>query len=198
MAAPEPVRGPAFDVHLDALLDVSVRLVNGLTGSWSRGRPHQPPEGPDRVAVVADALAGDARRRPEVSAEEAVQLSDTAELLRQVFDLVTHGDVDGAAAVVNALMVDTGARPELIPLGDGTWDLHFRGKDHSLSVGWAAGCATALAVALGSELGGRVGRCDAVRCDQVFVDQSRNRVRRFCSLACQNRMKSAAFRNRGA
>jgi predicted RNA-binding Zn ribbon-like protein len=33
-------------------------------------------------------------------------------------------------------------------------------------------------------------------CDRVFVDVSRNGTKRFCSTACQNRPKAAAFRAR--
>ncbi|WP_456236959.1 CGNR zinc finger domain-containing protein [Actinomadura physcomitrii] len=32
--------------------------------------------------------------------------------------------------------------------------------------------------------------------DRVYVDTSRNGKRRFCSTACQNRVKTAAFRAR--
>ncbi len=49
---------------------------------------------------------------------------------------------------------------------------------------------------LGSELHGRLGVCTAARCDRVYVDLSRNGTRRFCSTACQNRNKAAAFRAR--
>ena len=193
---PVRVSGPAFDVHVDALIDVSVRLVNGLTGSWSRGRPHLSPEGAERVAVVTEALAGADRRRPKVTPGDAKLLSHTAGLLRRVFDLVTNGDLGDAAAAVNDLMAETGVRPELVPQFEGGWGLHFRGKNDTLAVGWSAGCAAGLAIAIGSDLGGRLGTCEATRCDQVFVDNSRNKVRRFCSLACQNRMKSASFRSR--
>ena len=57
-------------------------------------------------------------------------------------------------------------------------------------------CATALAVVLGTEHGGRLGVCTAPRCDRVYVDTSRNATRRFCSASCQNRVKTAAFRAR--
>jgi predicted RNA-binding Zn ribbon-like protein len=40
----------------------------------------------------------------------------------------------------------------------------------------------------------RLGVCAAPRCDRVYVDTSRNATRRFCSTACQNRVKAAAFR----
>jgi len=188
--------GPAFDVHLDTLLDVSVRLVNGLTGSWSRGQPHLPPGDGARADLVALALAGEDRRRPDVTPKEAILLSHTADLMRRVFDLVTQGKLDDAASVINDLIVSTGAHPYLVPRSDGGWGLHFHGKNDSLAVGWAAGCASGLAMAVGSKLCGRLGVCEAVRCDQVFVDYSRNRARRFCSLSCQNRMKASAFRSR--
>ena len=65
-----------------------------------------------------------------------------------------------------------------------------------MAVGWAAGCATGLAVVLGSEFHDRLGVCTAPRCDRVYVDTSRNGTRRYCSTACQNRVKAAAFRAR--
>jgi predicted RNA-binding Zn ribbon-like protein len=49
---------------------------------------------------------------------------------------------------------------------------------------------------LGSEFHDRFGVCTAPRCDRVYVDVSRNGARRFCSTACQNRVKTAAFRAR--
>ena len=106
-------------------------------------------------------------------------------------------DARGAVRRLNALMRETGARPQLdrLPGGDG-WHVHFHGPDDSLATGWAAGCATGLALALGSDLAGRLGVCAAPRCDRVYVDTSRNASRRFCSTACQNRVKAAAFRAR--
>jgi len=49
---------------------------------------------------------------------------------------------------------------------------------------------------LGGEYWDRLGVCTAPRCDRVYVDTSRNGSKRFCSTACQNRVKSAAFRER--
>nr|WP_281353576.1 CGNR zinc finger domain-containing protein [Phytoactinopolyspora mesophila] len=56
--------------------------------------------------------------------------------------------------------------------------------------------ATGLAVVLGNPVFDRLGICTAPMCDRVFVDTSRNGARRFCSTACQNRVKAAAFRAR--
>ncbi|MCY0931275.1 CGNR zinc finger domain-containing protein [Streptomyces sp. H27-H1] len=65
-------------------------------------------------------------------------------------------------------------------------------------MGWSAGCATALALAIGSNLTGRLGVCTAPHCDRVYIDNSRNAVRHFCSTACRSRVKGAIFRARRA
>jgi predicted RNA-binding Zn ribbon-like protein len=106
--------------------------------------------------------------------------------------------VDDAAGQVNALLIRTGARPELERHDGEPWHLHFHAADGSLPNGWAAGCGTGLAVVLGGELSDRLGVCTAPRCDRVYVDTSRNGTRRYCSTSCQNRVKTAAFRARSA
>ncbi|MEU5002253.1 CGNR zinc finger domain-containing protein [Streptomyces sp. NPDC021622] len=68
----------------------------------------------------------------------------------------------------------------------------------TLAVGWSAGCVTALALAIGSDLAGRLGVCQAPKCDRVYVDASRNAARQFSSTTCQSRVKSAAHRARRA
>jgi predicted RNA-binding Zn ribbon-like protein len=116
--------------------------------------------------------------------------------MRVVFESAHAGDTDRAATEVNALLLDTNARPQLDRTGTLGWNLHFHGADDSLSNGWAAGCAAGLALALGSDLAGRLGVCAAPACDRVFVDASRNSKRRFCSPQCQSRVKAAAHRAR--
>ncbi len=116
--------------------------------------------------------------------------------LRGVFEAVSAGAVDDAAGRLNALLLRTGARPELERHDGQPWHLHFHAADKSLPSGWAAGCATGLAVVLGSEECDRLGVCTAPRCDRVYVDTSRNGARRYCSTSCQNRVKTAAFRAR--
>jgi predicted RNA-binding Zn ribbon-like protein len=74
--------------------------------------------------------------------------------------------------------------------------LHFHGSGGSTAGDWAASCATGLAIVLGSEFPDRLGVCTASRYDRVYVDVSGNGTRRFCSTACQNRVKTAAFRAR--
>ena len=183
-----------LDSHVLAVLTVTVRLVNTLTPGSAGGRPVEPPAGPALAAAVAEALGGDPR--PRVAAEDAALLADLAARARAVFDAVDAGDVDAAATGVNALLVRTGARPQLDHTPGEGWDLHFHGPDDTVGRGWAAGCAAGLALALGSDLAGRLGVCEAPACDRVYVDTSRNGGRRFCSARCQSRVKAAAHRAR--
>jgi predicted RNA-binding Zn ribbon-like protein len=116
--------------------------------------------------------------------------------MRGVFEAMEDGRVDDAAEAVNLLLRETGARPQLDRVPGEPWQVHFHGANDTYGVGWTAGCATALALAVGSELAGRLGVCRAPHCDRVYVDASRNSVRQFCSAPCQSRVKAAAFRAR--
>ncbi|WP_343061535.1 CGNR zinc finger domain-containing protein [Nocardioides luti] len=179
------------------LVEVAARLVNHLTSGWSAGQEVAAPQGAARVTGTAEALGGDGRRTPRVSPAEADALAGHAASFRAVFEAVHEDDVASAVVLLNTALAATGARPQLDPLPEGGgWHVHFHGSDDSLAVGWAAGCTAGLALAVGSDLAGRLGVCGAERCDRVFVDLSRNAGRRFCSTACQNRTKTAAYRAR--
>jgi len=181
-----------FNSHTDTVVQVAVGLVNLLTPGTRRGRAYEPPEDQERTTAVAGVLSSDGRRRTP-SWEEAASLSFVAAELRAIF---AADSADEAARLVNAMLERTGARPALERHDGEPWHLHFHAADNTLVNGWAAGCATGLAVVLGSELYDRLGVCTAPRCDRVYVDISRNGTRRYCSTSCQNRVKTAAFRAR--
>jgi predicted RNA-binding Zn ribbon-like protein len=183
---------------MDAVVTVAVELVNALTPGYARGRPYAPPDGGQLPAVVTAALRAGLDDTRDVTPDEAAEFGMIAGALRDVFGSAAADQLDEAAAAVNALLAFTGARPHLDRHDGEPWHLHFHGADDSLVTGWAAGCATGLAVVLGSDLHGRLGVCTADNCDRVYVDTSRNGTRRFCSSTCQNRVKAAAFRARQA
>jgi predicted RNA-binding Zn ribbon-like protein len=185
-----------FDSHVLTLVDVAARLVNGLTPGTNGGQEVTAPRGAGRVEAVADALGGHGRRTPNVTPRQAQVLARYAVRMRLVFEAAEAGDLVEAARVLNALLVATGARPQLDPLARGGYHVHFHGSTDGLATGWGAGCATGLALAIGTDLAGRLGVCEADRCDRVYVDTSKNGTRRFCSTTCQNRTKAAAFRRR--
>lgn len=184
-----------FDSHVLHLLETTVRLVNAVTPGARGGRLVAAPTGPALVAAVTEALAGGPGGSP-VRRTDAASLTQVAGRAREVVEAVAAEDLDRAADVVNALLVESEARPQLDRAAAGGWALHFHGPDVSVARGWAAGIAAGLAVAVGSDLGGRLGVCDALGCDRIYLDVSRNSARRFCSTRCQSRTKAAAHRNR--
>ena len=187
-----------FNSHTDTVVGMAVALVNLLTPGEDRSRPYEPPAGTERAAAL-NALFKSADSRSQVTPAEAEAFVRVAADLRPVFTSVAGGDIDSAAHRVNDLLAATGAHPALDRHDGEPWHIHFHSADEtSLAKGWAAGCASGLAIVLGGELHDRLGVCTAPRCDRVYVDTSRNGSRRFCSTACQNRVKAAAFRERHA
>lgn len=186
-----------FDSHVATLLATAVALVNVLTDGEQRGRPYAAPQSPDLARPVAELLPGRSPDTAPVAEHEAALLARTARTMRRVFEAVDEDRIGDAAGELNALLRETGARPQLDQVPGEPWQLHFHGSDDSIAIGWSAGCATALTLAVGSDLG-RLGVCAAPRCDRVYVDNSRNAARQFCSAACQSRVKAAAFRERRA
>ncbi|GAA0389406.1 hypothetical protein Acor_60130 [Acrocarpospora corrugata] len=179
-----------FNSHSDMIVAHAVAVVNALTPGERRGRPYQIPA--DRRTAVAEAVP----LRREITDAEAAELAGYALDLRAVFEAVAKGDLDHAAGTLNRLLTDTRARPHLSRHDGEPWHVHFHGADGTFGADYAASCATGLAIVLGSDLHDRLGVCTADRCDRVYVDVSRNGTRRFCSTACQNRVKTAAFRAR--
>ncbi|MFF0747187.1 CGNR zinc finger domain-containing protein [Streptomyces sp. NPDC004111] len=183
-----------FDSHVTVRLEDAASLVNALTSGAARGKPYPAPTGAQLPEAIAAALPY--LRERMIDADQAGYLVRTAQQLRLAFEAASAGHLDDAAATVNALLLATGARPHLRRDPDEPWRLHFHGADDSLAVSTSASCATGLALALGSDMSDRLGVCQAARCDRVYVDTSRNAARHFCSTACQNRTKAAAFRAR--
>ena len=108
--------------------------------------------------------------------------------------------VDGAAPeAVHRLLRDY---PPEMHLSDhdglGGWHIHF-GRNGTPARRWVGQLIAAkLALIAAGDPAVTPGRCAAVGCANYFVDQSRNRTRRFCSNACASRTTVAAHRARTA
>lgn len=181
-----------FNSHQDGVVRVAVDLVNATTPGHRRGRPFAEPRGADLVAAMQGVLPEAAG----LSQALADKLLGHVRRLRTVFEAVDRDDVDAAAGEVNALLDQLRPSPFLEKHDGEPWHVHFHSRDDDFADGWAGPFATALATVLGSEYADRLGVCSAPECDRVYVDVSRNGTRRFCSTACQNRVKAAAHRAR--
>jgi predicted RNA-binding Zn ribbon-like protein len=186
-----------FDSHTSGVVAATVAAVNVVTAGDARGKPYLPPTGADLADQLTHALGpGELRGRRRPSDMQVAELGAYLDDLRVVFELRTAGDLDGACHRVNDLLSLTGAIPVLSRHDGERWHLHFHAQDAPWAVGWAGAMATSLAIVLGGPSHDRLGVCSAPACDRVYVDISRNGTRRFCSTACQNRVKAAAFRER--
>ena len=183
-----------FDSYIDAGVLAAVGLVNGLTPGTAGGRPFAPN---DPVTAIRCVLAVDPPSLALLDDGDAQDFIDLAHHLRGVFECVDQRDLATAADVLNRLLAAHPANPHLA-LENGRWRLHHHPLDAALAPMWTSICAEGLARMIGADCVHRLGICNAVACDRVFVDTSKNASRRYCSISCQNRMKTAAFRQRHA
>jgi predicted RNA-binding Zn ribbon-like protein len=109
----------------------------------------------------------------------------------------TARDMRTAAAVVNGLVAEAGALPQLTDHDGYGWHLHWTAPSARVASRLAADVGMALAEVLRDDGPARLRRCEAPSCEAVFVDLSRNRSRRYCDTGnCGNRMHVAAYRAR--
>ena len=107
-------------------------------------------------------------------------------------------ETDDVVAGVNALLAEAQALPQLVRHGEWDWHLHATPPEAPLATRMAVEAAMALVdVVRGGETA-RLGVCEAEDCDDVVVDLSKNRSRRFCEGGCGNRANVAAYRARRA
>lgn len=129
---------------------------------------------------------------------QADQLLDLAHRSVEVAGLLAGGretEIDRAAELVNRLLDEFPAQLHLTKQSQG-WTLHRHRPDAPLVSAWSAVVAGAFARVIGDGRTSRVGACPAADCGRFFYDLSKNSSRRYCSLACQNRTKAAAYRSR--
>ncbi|MBS42194.1 MAG: RNA-binding protein [Nocardioides sp.] len=105
-------------------------------------------------------------------------------------------DRDTAVSLVNTMLTETDALPQLVRHDGYDWHLHCVEPDKPLAVRILAETAMAMVDVVRAQELSRLGVCADEGCDGVVLDLSRNRSRRFCSTACGNRNAVAAYRAR--
>ncbi|MCK0112885.1 CGNR zinc finger domain-containing protein [Ornithinimicrobium sp. F0845] len=99
-------------------------------------------------------------------------------------------------AEVNRLLQDCRALPQLVRHDEWDWHLHATRDDQPLGERMAVEAAMALVDVIRSGELERLAVCAADDCDNVLIDLSRNRSRRYCDAGCTNRMAAQAYRAR--
>ena len=103
---------------------------------------------------------------------------------------------DEAVALVNTMLAEARAVPQLVRHDVWDWHLHAVEQDQSLATRIFVETAMAMIDLIRSDEMSRLGVCADDTCRGVVVDLSRNRSRRFCSTTCGNRNAVAAYRAR--
>ena len=126
---------------------------------------------------------------------------DEAELaalraLRPVLRELLTADRDDAAGLVNAILAEAEALPQLVRHDGLDWHLHAVPRDAPLDRRVAVESAMAMIDVIRTDELSRLSVCADGRCEGLVLDLSRNRSRRFCSTTCANRNAVAAYRAR--
>ena len=112
--------------------------------------------------------------------------------LRKLWEL----DEDGVVDLVNRMLRDASALPQLVAHDDWGYHLHATPSKAPLADRMAVEAAMAMVDVVRQQELDRLGTCSADDCDDVLVDLTKNSSRRYCSTSCANRVNVAAFRAR--
>lgn len=114
--------------------------------------------------------------------------------LRQLW----HLDEDRMVALLNELLREAKAMPQLLKHDQWDYHLHATPSDAPLATRMAVEAAMAFVDLVRSKELSRLRTCAYDGCDNVLIDLSRNRSKRFCEDGCGNRVAVAAYRARKA
>ena len=173
-----------FANDTEASLKASIALVNSA-------------EPPDTLTEIAQLDAfyeehGYTGRRDGDAAElEALRA------LRPVLRELLTAERDDAAELVNTLLAEAEAVPQLKRHDGLDWHIHAVPPDAPLERRVMAEAAMAMVDLIRADELSRLAVCADDRCRGLVLDLSRNRSRRYCSTTCANRNAVAAYRARG-
>lgn len=126
---------------------------------------------------------------------DGAELGAVRDLRPRLRNLLTS-DRDTAAELVNDLLGQEHALPQLVRHSGHDWHIHAVAPDAPLATRIAVETAMAMIDVIRADEMSRLDVCDDPDCDGLVLDLSRNRSRRFCSTTCGNRAAVAAYRAR--
>jgi predicted RNA-binding Zn ribbon-like protein len=131
------------------------------------------------------------RRRDEA---ELVAVRELRPRLRQIW----HVDEERVVDIVNTLLREANALPQLVRHDEWDYHLHATPPDAPLATRMAVEAAMAFIDVVRSGELSRLRICEYPGCGNVVVDLSKNRSKRYCDAGCGNRAAVAAYRARRA
>jgi len=181
-----------FEHYTEAPLRFAVELVN-------TSPPLEPePEGLDSVEALRSFLldVGFFDATDDPAALTSDDLAAFVRLRGQLAEVLSATDEAHAARVLNSILAECRSVPYVTNHDDSVLHLHFAPPKATPAQQAGASSAMGLALVLCEEGLKRFGTCADDNCVDVFVDNSKNTSRRFCSNKCSNRTAVAAHRAR--
>jgi len=172
-------------------LRAAAALVNTLPDTDTSGVDRLQTQA-DLAAYLAEFSYTGAFRR---DAAELTAVRANRSRLRALWDV----DRDRAVPLVNAMLRDGRALPQLVIHDQFDWHIHATAPDAPLAMRMLVESAMAFVDVIRSDAWDRVRVCAADDCESVYVDFSKNGSKRYCDTGnCGNRMNVNAYRRRKA
>ena len=153
---------------------------------------------PDTLTTVADLLAFYEEHTYTGSRPGTRADLDAIRALRGPLRELLTATRDDAVPLVNATLAEHRALPQLVRHDELDWHIHAVDGAAPFATRVAVETALAMVDVIRADEQSRLGVCADEGCEGVVLDLSRNRSRRFCSVACGNRNAVAAYRARQA
>lgn len=164
------------------------------------------------AAALVNTAGGDGEKLPDIATLDTFvrawgwtgRHEHTEAELRSVRELrsrlrpIWHQDEDGVVKIVNGLLRESNALPQLVKHDDEPYHLHATPPDAPLATRMAVEAAMAFVDLVRSGELSRLRVCEYPGCGNVMVDLSKNRSKRFCDAGCGNRAAVTAYRARKA
>jgi predicted RNA-binding Zn ribbon-like protein len=107
-----------------------------------------------------------------------------------------HLNEAGIVALVNDILREGNALPQLVKHDGWDYHLHATASDAPLATRIAVDAAMGMVDLVRTKELSRLRICEYPDCENVLVDLSKNRSKRFCDLGCGNRSAVEAYRAR--
>ena len=186
----------AFAHDTEVALQAAAALVNTMPGSVPGDDDPDLLTTPDELDefVRLWQWTGARARGKTAEADELQAVRALRPRLRQLWLL----SEDEAVDAVNGLLREGCALPQLVRHDGWEYHLHATSPEAPLATRMAVEAAMATVDLIRAGELDRLKLCVGASCDDVLVDLSKNRSRRFCDGGCGNRANVAAYRARRA
>ncbi|HET7476783.1 MAG TPA: CGNR zinc finger domain-containing protein [Dermatophilaceae bacterium] len=172
--------------------EVSLTSAAVVVNTWPGRHPGAAEGLPDRAALdeLVRRLQWTGSRTHTAQELEAVRA-----LRPRLAEVWTAGE-DRAVEIVNGLLRENRALPQLVKHDQWDYHLHATPAEAPLAARMAVEAALALVDVIRMGELDRLRICEGADCGDVLVDLSKNRSRRYCDGGCGNRANVAAYRAR--